>query len=37
MYAVCSAFGIIFVAIVINETKGKIVYTVDKENDEQRD
>lgn len=37
MYAVCSAFGIIFVAIVIKETKGKSLHTIDKESDEPRD
>lgn len=36
MYAICSAFGVIFVAMVIKETRGKSLHTVDKENDEQR-
>lgn len=37
MYAVCSAIGVIFVAMVIKETKGKSLHTIDKQNDEQRD
>lgn len=37
MYAICSAFGVIFVAVVIKETRGKSLHTIDKENDEQRD
>lgn len=37
MYATCSAFGVIFVAMVIKETSGKSLHTIYKENDEQRD
>lgn len=37
MYAVCCAFGTIFVAMVIKETKGTSLHTIDKENIEQRD